>query len=91
MTFNLPGFVWIVLILALIPPMQGIIEQFWPAADYYASAIVIALLGAVAKAIEVWARSTGQLPTEAAGPTPAASPAPMGQEQPSKTRRFLLG
>lgn len=89
MKITLPGFVWIVLILALIPPLSAIIDQFWPAADYYTSAIVIALLGAVAKAIEVWARQTGQLPADA-GPMPAASPAPM-EPQRSKARRFLFG
>ena len=84
----LPGVVWVVLILALIPGVQAVLEQFFPATEYWYSALIVAVLGAIAKAVEVWARQQGMTIETPAGA--AGAPAPMA-EQPSKVRRWLLG
>ena len=95
----LPGVVWVVLILALIPGVQAVLEQFFPATEYWYSALIVAVLGAIAKAIEVWARQQGMsLPTMTNREvTPAGDVerailyeihAPAA---PSKMRRWLLG
>ena len=41
----LPGVVWVVLILALIPGVQAVLEQFFPATEYWYSALIVAVLG----------------------------------------------
>lgn len=84
----LPGVVWVVLILALIPGVQAVLEQFFPATEYWYSALIVAVLGALAKAIEVWAKQQGMTIETPAGA--AGAPAPMA-EQPSKVKRWLLG
>ena len=90
----LPGVVWVVLILALIPGVQAVLEQFFPATEYWYSALIVAVLGAIAKAIEVWARQQGmKIEIEQDGPMPAgdAGPIVLEMEAPSKMRRWLLG
>lgn len=90
----LPGVVWVVLILALIPGVQAVLEQFFPATEYWYSALIVAVLGAIAKAIEVWARQQGmKIEIEQDGPMPAgdAGPIVLEMEAPSKLRRWLLG
>lgn len=90
----LPGVVWVVLILALIPGVQGVLERFFPSSEYWYSALIVAVLGAIAKAIEVWARQQGmQIEVSDDAPTPAADVQPMviAVEPPGKLRRWLLG
>lgn len=90
----LPGVVWVVLILALIPGVQAVLEQFFPATEYWYSALIVAVLGAIAKAVEVWARQQGmKIEIEQDGPMPAgdAGPIVLEMEAPSKMRRWLLG
>lgn len=90
----LPGVVWVVLILALIPGVQAVLEQFFPATEYWYSALIVAVLGSIAKAIEVWARQQGmKIEIEQDGPMPAgdAGPIVLEMEAPSKMRRWLLG
>jgi len=90
----LPGVVWVVLILALIPGVQAVLTQFFPATEYWYSALIVAVLGALAKAIEVWARQQGmKIEIEQDGPMPAgdAGPIVLEMEAPSKMRRWLLG
>lgn len=89
MKINLPGVFWIVLILALIPAISAVLENFWPSSQYYVTALVVAVLGALAKAIQVWAEKTGELPPTD-GPQPAAT-VNTYSEQPGKVSRFLLG
>ena len=43
--------------------VQAVLEQFFPATEYWYSALIVAVPGAIAKAIEVWARQQGRLPT----------------------------
>ena len=90
----LPGVVWVVLILALIPGVQAVLEQFFPATEYWYSALIVAVLGAIAKAIEVWALQQGmKIEIEQDGPMPAgdAGPIVLEMEAPSKLRRWLVG
>ena len=90
----LPGVVWVVLILALIPGVQAVLEQFFPSTEYWYSALIVAVLGAIAKAIEVWARQQGmKIEIEQDGPMPAgdAGPIALEMEAPSKLRRWLVG
>jgi hypothetical protein len=88
----LPGVVWVVLLLALIPGVQQILEQFFPSTEYWYSALIVALLSAIAKAVEVWARQTyPELPHDIA---PAADFQPGQPHQPPQARRlqrWLLG
>lgn len=90
----LPGVVWVVLILALIPGVQAVLEQFFPATEYWYSALIVAVLGAIAKAIEVWAKQQGMtIEIDSDGPLPAGTTGPikLEMEEPSKVRRWLLG
>lgn len=92
MKINLPGIFWIVLILALIPAVSAVIDQFWPSSQYYISAIVIAVLGALAKAIQVMLEKGGdtlQIETPPAGA--AAAPMQIAAEKPGKVARLLFG
>lgn len=89
MELGLPSVFWLVLILALIPGVQMVLEQFFPATEYWYSALIVAILGAVAKAIQV---TYGDgLPTSVAGP-PEAAAAPIGEmtARPGKLRRWLI-
>ncbi len=97
MKVNLPGIFWLVLILALIPAVNAVIENFWPSSQYYVSAIVIAVLGALAKAIQVMLERSAKsadgiditLPGDA---EPAASMRIEAQpEQPGTLTRLLFG
>ncbi len=90
----LPGVVWVVLILALIPGVQAVLEQFFPATEYWYSALIVAVLGAIAKAIEVWAHQQGMtIEIDSDGPLPAGDVGPitLEMEEPSKVKRWLLG
>jgi hypothetical protein len=92
---GLPSVFWLVLILALIPAVQGILEQFFPATEYWYSALIVAILGAVAKAIQVTygAAGNGAAGNGAAGD--GAPPGAAGDVRPAaradnKLRRWLL-
>ncbi len=90
----LPGVVWVVLILALIPGVQAVLEQFFPATEYWYSALIVAVLGAIAKGIEVWARQQGmKIEIDQSGAMPAGDVGPITveMEEPSRLRRWLLG
>lgn len=89
MELGLPSVFWLVLILALIPGVQMVLKQFFPATEYWYSALIVAILGAVAKAIQV--TYGDDLPTPVAGP-PEAAAAPIGEmtARPGKLRRWLI-
>lgn len=86
---GLPSVFWLVLILALIPGVQMVLEQFFPATEYWYSALIVAILGAVAKAIQV--TYGGNAPVGGMAPPPGAAGdvQPMGKA-PGKVRRWLL-
>lgn len=91
MKINLPGIFWIVLILALIPAVSAVIDQFWPASQYYISAIVIAVLGALAKAIQVMLEKGADTLIETPPMGAAAAPTPMRAIETNKIVRLLFG
>ena len=91
MKINLPGIFWIVLILALIPAVSAVIEQFWPSSQYYVSAIVIAVLGALAKAIQVMLEKGADTLIETPPAGAAAAPMQIAAKQPGKVARLLFG
>lgn len=91
--FGLPSVFWLVLILALIPGVQAVLEQFFPATEYWYSALIVAILGALAKAIQVWAKQEGMtIEIDADTPLPAGTTGPitLEVEEPSKLQRWLF-
>lgn len=94
MKMSLPGVFWIVLLLALIPAIQTVLEQFFPATEYWYTALIVALLGAIAKAVEVWARKEypGEIDLPDGAPRPAAAARPAETTaKSSPARRWLMG
>ena len=82
---GLPSVFVLVVLLSLIPAVQAILNQFFPSTEYWYSALIVAILGAILKALQVTYGSsipTGDAPAGAAG-----APAPQG---PGKLRRWLL-
>lgn len=86
---GLPSVFWLVLILALIPAVQGILEQFFPVTEYWYSALIVAILGALAKAIQVTYGGGDSAPTVAPPPGAAGDVQPVAKA-PGKVRRWLL-
>lgn len=86
---GLPSVFWLVLILALIPGVQMVLEQFFPATEYWYSALIVAILGSVAKAIQV-TYGGGAAPPVAPPPGAAAAPMSQGAARPGKMRRWLI-
>lgn len=96
MKINLPGIFWIILILALIPAVSAVIDQFWPASQYYVSAIIIAILAAIAKTLQIMLEKDGGasllIETPADGVTPAATMEIAAQpDKPGKIARLFFG
>lgn len=87
---GLPSVFWLVLILALIPAVQGILEQFFPATEYWYSALIVAILGAVAKAIQVTYGGGASAGEMVAPPPGAAGDVRPTVKAPGKVRRWLL-
>jgi hypothetical protein len=86
---GLPSVFWLVSILALIPAVQGILERFFPATEYWYSALIVAILGAVAKAFQVTYGGGAAVGEVAPPPGAAGDVQPMGKA-PGKVRRWLL-
>ena len=97
MKINLPGIFWIILILALIPAISAVIEQFWPTSQYYISAIIVAILAAVAKTLQIMLEkdegASLLIEPPPDGVTPAAAPMEIAAhvEQPGKMARLFFG
>lgn len=88
-SFTLPGVFWVAVFVAVVPAVAGVIEQFYPAAQYPAVVAVLAGLAAVAKSLEL--ALTKQQPeplvtSEPGAPVPAA--APLAPSEPSPTTPF---
>ena len=96
---QLPAVLPLTFFLMLVPVVIPIIERFWPSANVWWAAILIAILGAAASAIQIVFRK----PLSEAGlpqPSAQATPTPDGDDyaynrpapkQPSKMRSWLLG
>lgn len=80
MKFNLPGAVWIAIIVGIIPVVQQVITQFYPEAAYPVTAVIVVALGALAKGLQVATTKPPKLietSVNADGaPLPAAAAAP---------------
>jgi hypothetical protein len=100
MKFQVPGAVWVALIVGIIPVVQQVIQQFYPEASYAWSAIAVTVLGIVLKSIQVYAQgSQPQLDTSINGDSAAVPAATVDGDdytyarpkQPGKFSRILLG
>lgn len=84
---SLPGTAWVALILLLIPVVQGWVAQQWPEAQYPATALVVGLLMAVAKWLEmVFRKPALEAPQFEAGPGSKGL-----DTRPGRVQRFFLG
>lgn len=97
---QLPAVLPLTFFLLLVPVVIPIIERFWPSANVWWAAILIAVLGAAASAIQVVYRK--QLDKAGVSPVaPAAAPAPLdgddytidkpAPKRRSAVRTWLLG
>lgn len=81
-----PGVVWVALVLLLIPVVQQFAAQQWPEQSYPMTALIVGVLGALAKWLELYWSDGAQTPPGA----PADIP-PAHSERSGRLRRFLLG
>lgn len=98
---NVPGVAWVSLILILIPVIQSFVSMQWPEQSYAITALVVGILGALAKWLQMYftpSTSSGNEPQVL--PTPngvmgAAAPASTSSategESPSRVRTWLIG
>lgn len=88
---TVPGVAWIGLILLLIPIIQQFVQMQWPESSYAITALVVGVLGVLAKWLEMYFKPTAAPPPSATarsvGETGASTPAP---QAPKKLRRFLV-
>lgn len=92
---RLPGTFWIVLVVLLIPTLMPILQSVFPQSSYWWSAILVVILAAIAKTVEIVYRKQ----IAKAMPTAAAAPAGDGDyttntwmpKQPGAVRTWLLG
>lgn len=86
---NVPGVAWVSLILILIPVVQSFVSMQWPESSYAITALIVGVLGAVAKWLQMYFAQPAQPPQLPAGAMSA--PAPQSTQQPSKVKTWLLG
>lgn len=96
---SIPGVFWPVLIVTLVPVLLPVIQNQFPAANYWWSAILVVVLAGIAKTTEIVYRK--QIAKANAGPTPSAAAAPVDGDdytyngrmpkQPSTLRQWILG
>lgn len=60
MKIQVPGALWVALIVGIIPVVQQVIQQFYPEASYAWSAIAVTVLGIILKTIQVYAQPQPQ-------------------------------
>ena len=99
-TFNIPGAFWVALVGAVVPAITLVLQQYFPEAQYWWTALAVALLAAIAKAVQVAMQDTPAQP-----PAPMAAPrgtvpdvddytyerSQVPSKAPSKTMRVLFG
>ncbi len=97
---NIPGVFWVILIVILVPSLIPVLQQVFPSSTYMWSAIVVVVLAAIAKTVEVVYRK--QIDKAMGGPLPAAMAQPIGggeyeyqvtasKQQPAALVRWLVG
>jgi hypothetical protein len=90
--FSLPGVFWVAVFVAVVPAVAGVIEQYYPAAEYPWVVAVLTGLAAIAKSLELaFTRPPKPEPLinvapDPGIPTPAA--APLAPAEPSPTLPF---
>lgn len=89
---TVPGVAWVGLILLLIPVIQQFVQMQWPEQSYAITALVVGVLGVLAKWLEMYFKPATPPPAaprpRSVGETGASTPAPQAE---SKVRRFLIG
>ena len=89
---NVPGVAWVALILLLIPVLQQWIAMQWPEASYPITALVIGVLMAVGKWLQMYMQpAPPQVLPMPDGVMGAAAPQSEPQKQPSRVKTWLLG
>lgn len=89
---NVPGVAWVALILLLIPVLQQWIAMQWPEASYPITALVVGVLLAVGKWLQMYFQPAQPVQPQApAGVLDAAAPQSEPVKQPSKVKTWLLG
>ncbi len=86
---NVPGVAWVALILLLIPVLQQWIAMQWPEASYPITALIVGVLMAVGKWLQMYMQPQPAQPPTPPGAMGAAAPEPV--KQPSKVRTWLVG
>jgi protein-S-isoprenylcysteine O-methyltransferase Ste14 len=79
---NVPGVAWVGLVLLLIPVVQVFVQAQWPEASYPITALIVGVLAALAKWLQLYFQQDKILPPPAAakpraiGETGASTPPP---------------
>ncbi len=82
-------YMWVVLALILAPLVQQWIATYYPAESYPIAALIVVVIGGVAKWLELVLRDRSNAPTATDGPVAAAAPM-TGEAMPaSKARRLF--
>lgn len=94
-SFALPGVFWVATFVAVVPAVAGVIEQFYPTAEYPAVVAVLAGLAAIAKSLELvlTKKQPEQLinvAPEQLGVLDRPAAAPMAPVEPIPSRPFWL-
>lgn len=95
---KVPGVFWVVLIVIGVPALIPVLQQVFPSSNYAWSAIIVVMLAALAKTVEIVYKK----PIEKAmgAPLPMAAPRPIGEYEhtvtlvatkPSAIARWLIG
>lgn len=92
---RVPGVFWIVLVVILVPTLIPVLERVFPESNYWWSAILVVVLAAVAKTLELVYRK--EIDDTVGQPLPAATPIGAGEYEyretatPSAVARWLVG
>ena len=87
---NIPGAFWFVLISSLVAGLIPVLNQFWPTATVWWSAIIVVILGAILAAVNAWKQMQTQPP---ATPPGVAMTPDMAQHTPRRgfVKTWLFG
>lgn len=96
MTATVPGLFWVLVIALSIPAVIPIVENAFPAASNWWSAVLVAVLYSILSAIYIFFRKPlselglEKPPTPASDVSPGSSP-PSSQPEPKKLRAWFWG
>ena len=86
---NVPGVAWVGLVLLLVPVIQTWVAMQWPEASYPITALIVGVLAAVGKWLQMYFTQPAEPETPPSGAMGA--PAPQSTQQPSKVKTWLIG